>query len=180
MVFREQTSMLLKVRRQGYALPECKLTDTVRTTRARIIRLKNDYKELMGAMEKYLHEHFASLEEAPAPAANSSAPSVLPDAEADTPSPPFAKVNTVAAGGPAESAGLKPNDEIRTFGYVNRSNHDGLKKVGECVQGNEGNNIFIRVSRPSGTTQREELRLTLRPRRDWGGRGMLGCHILPI
>lgn len=134
----------------------------------------------MGSIEKYLHEHFASMEEAPPPAANSSASAILPDSETDGPSEPFAKVNTVAAGSPAESAGLKTDDEIRTFGYVNRSNHDGLKKVGECVQGNEGNNIFIRVSRPTGTTQREELRLTLCPRRNWGGRGMLGCHILPI
>lgn len=134
----------------------------------------------MGSIEKYLHEHFASMEEAPAPSAGSSAQPILPDSEANAPSEVFAKVNSVAAGSPAESAGLKSGDEIRTFGYVNRSNHDGLKKVGECVQGNEGQNIFIRVSRPRGVTDREELRLTLCPRRDWGGRGMLGCHILPI
>jgi len=33
---------------------------------------------------------------------------------------------------------LKAGDEIRVFGYVNKSNHDNLKKVAECVQGNEG------------------------------------------
>lgn len=52
--------------------------------------------------------------------------------------PPFAKVNSVVSGSPAESAGLKAGDLIRNFGYVNHTNHDGLKRVGECVQGNEG------------------------------------------
>jgi 26S proteasome non-ATPase regulatory subunit 9 len=51
---------------------------------------------------------------------------------------PFAKVDTVAPGSPADEAGLKVNDHIRNFGYVNRSNHDNLKGVAECVQGNEG------------------------------------------
>lgn len=50
----------------------------------------------------------------------------------------FAKVNSVVANSPADSAGLKAGDEVRNFGYVNKSNHDGLKKVAECVQGNQG------------------------------------------
>ncbi|KPM45451.1 hypothetical protein AK830_g1055 [Neonectria ditissima] len=154
----------------------------VRTTRARIIRLRNDYKEVMARIEKFLHEHFASLDHGDSELAlnSSEAQPILPDSQPEALDPPFAKVNTVAAGSPAEQAGLKPGDEIRNFGYVNRSNHDGLKKVAECVQGNEGSNVFIKVSRTSGVAQREELRLTLTPRKDWGGRGMLGCHILPL
>ncbi|KAM5356064.1 hypothetical protein ACJ41O_002710 [Fusarium nematophilum] len=153
----------------------------IRTTRARIIRLRNDYTSLMTRIEKFLHEHFASLDEdaKPTPAPSSTQPA-LPDSYSAPLDPPFAKVNTVAAGSPAEGAGLKPGDDIRNFGYVNRSNHDNLKKVAECVQGNEGNNIFIRISRLSGVAERQELRLTLTPRKDWGGRGMLGCHILPL
>jgi 26S proteasome non-ATPase regulatory subunit 9 len=154
----------------------------------------------MSTIEKFLHQHFASLsEEGQRPVASSSRDEavMLADADLNTLEAPFARVNTVAPGGPADAAGLKPGDEIRSFGYVNRNNHDGLKKVAECVQGNEGvrsscqssrntwltsaqNNIFIRVSRPDGATQRQELRLTLVPRKDWGGRGMLGCHILPL
>jgi 26S proteasome non-ATPase regulatory subunit 9 len=154
----------------------------IRTTRARIIRLRNDYKEVMNAIEKHLHDHFANLNEAENTAAPTSSGmgAILPDTEPEVLSETFAKVNTVAANSPAERAGLKAGDEIRTFGYVNRQNHDNLKKVAECVQGNEGENIFIRVSRPHDATRREELRLTLTPRRDWGGRGMLGCHILPL
>ncbi|TQV97254.1 hypothetical protein V2A60_000123 [Cordyceps javanica] len=155
----------------------------IRTTRARIIRLKNDYKEIMANVEKFLHEHFANAAEHPessTPTTASSAFEVLPDTGAQSLDPPFAKVDGVSPNSPAELAGLKVDDEIRNFGYVNWSNHDSLKKVAECVTGNEGRNIFIRVTRPSGVASREELRLTLTPRRDWGGRGMLGCHITPI
>ncbi|KAH0526375.1 hypothetical protein TsFJ059_009702 [Trichoderma semiorbis] len=153
----------------------------IRTTRARIIRLRNDYKELMTAIEKYLHEHFANIQdEDEAPSAAGDELRILPDSHSEQLDEPFAKVNTVAANSPAQQAGLQAGDEIRNFGYVNRSNHDGLKKVAECVQGNEGGNIFIKVSRPDGVARRQELRLTLTPRKDWGGRGMLGCHILPL
>lgn len=137
----------------------------------------------MAAIEKHLHEHFASLdeteEEVSAGRTGDQAPTTtdyIPDALDQV----FAKVNTVVPQSPADQAGLKPGDEIRNFGYVNFSNHDGLKKVGECVQGNEGRTIFVRISRPTGPGQRQELRLTLTPRRNWGGRGMLGCHILPL
>ncbi|KAM0345255.1 hypothetical protein ACHAPU_006654 [Fusarium lateritium] len=153
----------------------------IRTTRARIVRLRNDYKALMTRIEKFLHEHFASLDDndASVPGADSLQPA-LPDSLATPLDPPFAKVNTVAVGSPAESAGLKAGDEIRNFGYVNRANHDNLRKVAECVQGNEGNTVFIKVSRPDGVAERQELRLTLTPSKDWGGRGLLGCHILPL
>ncbi|GKU00634.1 26s proteasome non-atpase regulatory subunit 9 [Fusarium langsethiae] len=154
----------------------------IRTTRARIIRLRNDYKALMTRMEKCIHERFASLDENDAVpvAGQDNSQSILPDSVSTPLDPPFAKVNTVAAGSPAESAGLKAGDEIRNFGYVNQANHDNLRKVAECVQGNEGSNVFIKVSRADGVAERQELRLTLTPRKDWGGRGMLGCHILPL
>lgn len=112
---------------------------TVRTTRARIIRLRNDYKELMTNIEKYLHEHFANVQDKDeAPSTAGEELRILPDSHTEQLDEPFAKVNTVAAGSPAEQAGLQAGDEIRNFGYVNRSNHDGLKKVAECVMGNEG------------------------------------------
>jgi 26S proteasome non-ATPase regulatory subunit 9 len=115
-----------------------KLTISVRTTRARIIYLRNDYKELMGVIEKHLHEHFASLEdgdEVPPPSFDASE---LRDSIPEHLDPPFAKVNSVVENSPAETAGLRAGDLIRNFGYVNRENHDNLKKVAECVQGNEG------------------------------------------
>ncbi|KAK4116422.1 hypothetical protein N656DRAFT_701241 [Canariomyces notabilis] len=154
----------------------------IRTTRARIIHLRNDWKDLMALIEKRLHEHFASLEDDDnETAAPTNADISIPrDTIPGTLDRPFAKVNTVVENSPAATAGLKPGDLIRNFGYVNHENNDGLKKVAECVQGNEGQNILVKVSRSSGTSRPQELRLTLTPRRDWGGRGLLGCHILPL
>lgn len=93
----------------------------------------------MGVIEKYLHEHFANLQEGDeAPSMAGDELRILPDSQPEQLDEPFAKVNSVAANSPAQQAGLQAGDEIRNFGYVNRSNHDGLKKVAECVQGNEG------------------------------------------
>ncbi|KAK4136414.1 hypothetical protein BT67DRAFT_439414 [Trichocladium antarcticum] len=154
----------------------------IRTTRARIIHLRNDWKDLMALIETRLHEHFASLQDTDAESASpANVDAALPrDSIPETPDQPFARVNTVVENSPAAAAGLKPGDLIRNFGYVNLENHDDLKKVAECVQGNEGQNILVKVSRSSGDSRAQELRLTLMPRRDWGGRGLLGCHILPL
>lgn len=153
----------------------------IRTTRSRIIHLRNDYKDLMNAIEKQLHQHFASLQDTDDIAPPSaSRPEMMGDSIPETLEEPFAKVNSVVANSPADSAGLKAGDEIRNFGYVNKNNHDGLKKVGECVQGNQGQRILVKISRPTTPGQRQELQLNLTPRQNWGGRGSLGCHVLPI
>ncbi|TRX97691.1 hypothetical protein FHL15_001446 [Xylaria flabelliformis] len=155
----------------------------IRTTRSRIIHLKNDYKDLMNAIEKHLHEHFASLQDIGDVASNpnpANQATMMGDSIPETLEVPFAKVNSVVANSPAEAAGLKAGDEIRNFGYVNRANHDGLKKVGECVQGNEGQRVLVKISRRADSGTRQELQLYLTPQRNWGGRGLLGCHILPM
>jgi 26S proteasome non-ATPase regulatory subunit 9 len=160
----------------------------------------------MNVIEKHIHEHFARLAENGG-ADETIVNSGLEDREAPLSSasvrapqasgPAFAKVNSVVAGSPAESAGLKAGDLIRNFGYVNIGNHENLRRVAECVQGNEGvgllavlvgqyadllqQNVLVKVSRSApGGQSRQELQLTLIPRRDWGGRGLLGCHILPL
>jgi 26S proteasome non-ATPase regulatory subunit 9 len=112
--------------------------------------LKNDYKELMNVIEKHIHEHFAKQAEnaeAATPLTNGHTRDIEVDSRPapQVLTPPFAKVNSVVAGSPAADAGLMAGDLIRLFGYVNNANHDGLKRVGECVQGNEG----VSVSRSS-------------------------------
>lgn len=136
------------------------------------------------------------------------------------PETPFAKVNSVVEGSPADIAGLKAGDRIRRFGTANWMNHEKLAKVAEVVQGSEGVSFFllssfslphcfpcqgsrrkdkdrgygsangfkqrsvlVRVIREEPGTdaeEKKELQLQLTPRRDWGGRGLLGCHLLPI
>jgi len=107
----------------------------------------------MALIEKRLHEHFASLsdenDETGTAAATGSADVPIPrDSLPETLDQPFAKVNTVVENSPAEAAGLKPGDLIRNFGYVNFENHDSLRKVAECVQGNEGVSGFLYTCTP--------------------------------
>lgn len=111
----------------------------VRTTRARIIWLKNDYKDLMSRIEKGLHEHHARLA---AQAANDPTATQQSHQEHGAPSAvleaPFAKVNSVVAGSPAETAGLRVGDTITKFGWVDWTNHERLSRVAEAVSQNEG------------------------------------------
>lgn len=154
--------MLLKV--SFFASPITTFADDleVRTTRSRIIHLKNDYKELMSAIEKHIHEHFAKQAEN-TEAGTSLANGHTRDIEVDSRpapqvlTPPFARVNSVVAGSPAEDAGLRAGDLIRLFGYVNNTNHNGLRRVGECVQGNEGVSLGVP---PSLCPHRDLLILT--------------------
>jgi|SRR5690242_7335925 len=111
----------------------------VRTTRARIIRLKNDYKDLMSRIEKGLHEHHARLAEQAQ--SNSLAANQAQGAQSAPPAAleaPFAKVNSVVADSPADQAGLKAGDSITKFGWVDWTNHDRLGRVAEAVSQNEG------------------------------------------
>ena len=116
---------------------------SVQTTRAQVIRLRNDYKGLMSKIEAGLHAHHASLRHTNLP----------PPSESDSGSrhassngsshsgllqTPFARVNSVVNGSPADEAGLRAGDRIRRFGAVNWVNHEKLGKVAEVVQENEG------------------------------------------
>lgn len=134
-----------------FSIPVATDSLLVRTTRSRIIYLKNDHKALMAVIEKHIHEHFARLaengpEDEPMANGSSSTAEFPSSSEPQVLSPPFAKVNSVVAASPAESAGLKAGDQIRVFGYVNNTNHDELKRVAECVQGNEGVCLHVRYT----------------------------------
>lgn len=157
----------------------------IRTTRARIVRLKNDYKDVMAKLEVAVHEHFAAGKSAESlPPASSATPESANVAGSATPNPqttssaiepPFARVNTVVENSPADTAGLKAGDKVTRFGYVDWTNHERLGKVAQVVQQNENRTILVKVLRDG-----QMVRLELTPRRDWGGRGLLGCHLVPV
>lgn len=117
----------------------------VRTTRTKIIHLRNDYKDLTKRIEAGLEAHFA------ASADKSETSTLTPLATQDeerapgaSPSDmPFARVNTVSDRSPAKRAGMQAGDLIVTFGDADWLNHDGLSKVAQIVARNEG------VSQPS-------------------------------
>lgn len=115
----------------------------VRTTRARIIRLRNDYKALMSKIEAGLHHHHASIQSTTptAPARLREKPEEEQAGSLSGHRPfetAFARVNSVVAGSPADEAGLKAGDKIRAFDNVNWMNHEKLSKVAEVVQRSEG------------------------------------------
>ena len=93
----------------------------------------------MSRIEKGLHEHHARLAEQ---AQNNS--TAVGQAQSGQNAPPaaleapFAKVNSVVAGSPADEAGLKVGDSITKFGWVDWTNHDRLGRVAEAVSQNEG------------------------------------------
>lgn len=108
----------------------------------RIIHLRNDHKEVMKHLEKGVHAHFANLQntEAAGPTTNGTDATPIVQSLINNTSlgTPFAKVNSVVPGSPADQAGLKAGDTIRSFGNVNWLNHERLSKVAQAVQENEG------------------------------------------
>ncbi len=97
----------------------------------------------MSKIEVGLHAHHASVRSASTLPTRSSSQGQDVGSSSNITYPglietPFAKVNSVVAGSPAEDAGLRVGDRVRRFGDVNWINHDKLSKVAETVQRNEG------------------------------------------
>jgi 26S proteasome regulatory subunit N4 len=153
----------------------------------------------MNRIEVAVQEQFAALaagqvEPQPVVAATASLPSRTSASSrnantADVPTP-FASVDQVIPDSPASEAGLQVGDKIVQFGTANWLNHDNMRKVAEVVEHNEGVSLWsqtmtfakaqqrpvpVRVLRDGSIAQ-----LQLTPRREWGGRGLLGCHIVRI
>lgn len=159
----------------------------------------------MSRIEDGLHAHHASLQVSDGlpPSSSLHGSTANRTGNAGDPNgiePSFARIGGVTTGSPAEDAGLRVGDQITKFGDVNWMNHEKLSKVAETVQRSEGVSRVLR--RHSGTislnyireqqvitvkvlrqgsscSEPEPLQFQLTPRRNWGGRGLLGCHLLP-
>lgn len=169
----------------------------IRATRAHIIRLKNDYKALMAQIEQGLGRYFAAANQNGSSGDSSSLPQANGSLDKDkslsasttTTStttttttttnepyyPPFAKVQSVEPNSPASIAGLQPLDKICTFGLVDATNHRNLSRLATVVATHA--EIPMTVIRGNAT---QPLELMLIPNSNWGGRGSIGCHIVPL
>lgn len=87
---------------------------------------------------------------------------------------PFAVVDGVQTGSPAEKAGLQVQDQVLRFGTADASNHRELAAVSYIVQRNVNRGIRVLVRR-----QKEVLAVELIPQ-TWQGPGMLGCLLQPV
>lgn len=103
----------------------------------------------------------------------------------EPPAVPFVVIDEVAPNSPAGLAGLQEGDLLLRFGDVDASNHDDFRAIAALVSSaaREGSSIPVAVRRKTSElgglaevirTERAELRP-----REWGGRGLLGCHIRP-
>lgn len=97
---------------------------------------------------------------------------------------PFAKVDSVAAHSPAESAGMKEGDLIVKFGNINYTNHRQLQAIAELVPeaASDQQGIMIKALRKKeqseGPDEDQIVSINLIPK-PWNGRGLIGCHIVP-
>lgn len=116
----------------------------------------------MSRIETGLHAHHASIQASSPPVVPASKQEPISGASPSSalPETPFARVNSVVEGSPADMAGLKAGDRIRRFGTANWMNHEKLAKVAEVVQGSEGVSsssslLSLRLSLPLPRLERQ-------------------------
>ncbi|KAG8995520.1 putative 26S proteasome regulatory subunit [Tulasnella sp. JGI-2019a] len=164
----------------------------VRYARVRIIELTNDIRDLTDQLAVVLNtvyepqaEEDSETEQGAPSSSRSDGGTGITSGSADAaPHPdrdlkPFARVDGVMPGSPAADAGLIREDLILQFGTLTSEKvAGGLQPIAQLVNSNEDRSIVIRIRRRDvyGTSNDRDLNFT--PRK-WGGRGLLGCHIVP-
>ncbi|GJE98269.1 26S proteasome regulatory subunit [Phanerochaete sordida] len=139
----------------------------VRHARVRIIELRNDLRDVMDSIANALQGVYD--------------PKLAAEKEQEVSSPsrllPFAKVNGVAPNSPAATAGLLREDLILSFGSLTKASFSSntLGPLATFVASQENKQVPVKVLRASD----EIVTLTFVPKSGWGGRGLLGCHIVP-
>jgi len=146
----------------------------VRHARTRINRLLNDLRKIMAQIESgvnVIHDKSRTEGNGTNCASNRV---VLPLC--------FAAIDLVTEGSPAAQDGLKVGDRVAVFGSVNADNFGALSDVGKETRQNQGKEVRVKVVR-NWTEERpstaEVVTVKLVPR-EWSGRGLLGCNIVPL
>mmetsp|Transcript_32707 Transcript_32707/g.76036 ORF Transcript_32707/g.76036 Transcript_32707/m.76036 type:complete len:221 (-) Transcript_32707:87-749(-) len=158
----------------------------IRKARNRLACAQTDHMEVMKKIEQALTAlHAGSRVAVPRtlPAAGTASADTTTSQSSSTirqvalPPPPFAWIDEVSDGSPAQEAGLAIGDQICRFGHVNREDTGDLQAcfdgVALLVQNSVGVSIEVHVLRGMPPTK---VVLQLLPRH-WDGRGLLGCHM---
>ncbi|PAV16975.1 26S proteasome non-ATPase regulatory subunit 9 [Pyrrhoderma noxium] len=202
---------------------------TVRTTRVKIIRLRNDLKQVIDQLAVELANFHSSNAKEINNNNRDRTEQQQQQRHQQQQEPqlrlqPFARVDGVAPGSPADSAGLRREDLLLSFGIITSSSlspDTNLAPLAALAAEYEDRTLTVKVLRrraspansdlhstsnsdapsesdpvsgqvsgsgsllgsdsesSSPTQQQSALTLTLTPRKGWGGRGLLGCHIVP-
>lgn len=155
----------------------------IRLVRVRIIRLRNDHRQVLRHLEQRMVEHFQRarqsnnlLETDTETITNDAMEEDENTTTARTYHIPFANVLEVAVNGPAHIAGLQEGDMIVLFDDIHAGNFRSLQELSIVVQRLLEQTVPVHVIGADSSRRT----LTLRPRVNWGGRGALGCRIVPI
>ena len=147
----------------------------VRSSRQKVIRLRNDHKAVMKEIENKLHQLHAEFKSNMLSQSDTQTTTMNSNQNSEILlEKTFARISMVAHGSPAEQAELKNGDLVLDFGSVNISNFTDMSDIGKVVQHSEGARVSVRVMRGS-----DRVGLSLQPKR-WSGRGLLGCMVNPI
>ncbi|SOV03802.1 related to 26S proteasome non-ATPase regulatory subunit 9 [Ustilago sp. UG-2017a] len=148
----------------------------IRSARQRINVLRNDSKALRDRISKLL-ELAINGDALPPSSSVAATTSARGTTGAQQELRAFAKVNSVADNSPAQTAGLEAGDQILKFGWVTAEDPEGLGALAAPGVVVDGAGIELLVQREGVA---DTVVLTLIPRAGWGGRGLLGCHLLPL
>ena len=147
----------------------------VRSSRQKVIRLRNDHKAVMKEIENKLHQLHAEFKVKKLSQSDTQKATMDPNRNREILlEKTFARISMVARGSPADQAELKNGDLVLDFGSVNISNFTDVSDIGKVVQHSEGARVSVQVLRGS-----DRVGLSLEPKR-WSGRGLLGCMVNPM
>lgn len=141
----------------------------IRMTRVKIIRLRNDYNQLLNILGEKLPD-FLNLELK----VDDNVTEIKNENSSKSKNSdiPFARVDQIDPEGPAYACGLRQNDLLISFGNIYIENFQNLSEITAMVSQNEKKKINLRVLR-----NRKKHEMDLIPSREWPGKGYLGCYI---
>ncbi|MBW0510511.1 hypothetical protein O181_050226 [Austropuccinia psidii MF-1] len=161
--------------RNGFPRDDIPDLASVRVARTRIHELKNDLREVVDLLAQTL-PLILSKNDNMLPQSTNNA---LGNGSFQSSMEPFAKVDLVLPGSPAELAGLKVDDQLVRFGHLNAKNHERLTALSTLATEHDGEELNVVWFR-SNSGKRQMYSHELVPRSGWGGRGLLGFHIIPL